>query len=74
MRPVPRRALTMGIETILSAREVLLVAVGEEKARPLAAALAGPVTPHLPASFLSLHPRLTVIADRAAARLISDKS
>ena len=70
IRPVPRRALTMGIETILSAREILLVAVGPEKARPLAAALAGSVTPRLPASFLSLHPRLMVFADRAAARLL----
>jgi glucosamine-6-phosphate deaminase len=67
LRPVPRQALTMGIETILAARQILLVAVGEEKARPLASALAGPVTARLPASFLSLHPRLTVFADRAAA-------
>jgi glucosamine-6-phosphate deaminase len=71
LRPVPRRALTMGIETILSAREILLVAIGAEKALPLAAALTGPVTPRLPASFLSLHPRLTVVADRAAAARIS---
>ena len=68
--PVPREALTMGIETILEAREIVLVAVGEEKARPLARALTGPVTPRLPASFLSLHPRLVVFADEAAARAI----
>ncbi len=74
VRPVPRRALTMGLETILSAREILLVATGREKARPLFAALRGPVTPRLPASFLSLHPRLTVLADEAAARLTSDTS
>jgi glucosamine-6-phosphate deaminase len=67
LEPVPREALTMGIETILEAREIVLVAVGEEKAGPLAAALAGRITPRLPASFLSLHPRLTVFADEAAA-------
>jgi glucosamine-6-phosphate deaminase len=70
VQPVPRRALTMGIETILSAREILLVAIGSEKARPLFRALRGPVTPGLPASFLSLHPRLTVITDKAASRLL----
>jgi glucosamine-6-phosphate deaminase len=68
IRPVPRRALTMGIETILSARRVLLVATGREKAKAVAAALRGPVTPRCPASFLSLHPALTVILDREAAR------
>ncbi len=70
LEPVPREALTMGIETILEAREIVLVAVGEEKARSLARALTGRVTPRLPASFLSLHPRLTVYADREAAKLI----
>jgi glucosamine-6-phosphate deaminase len=67
IRPVPREALTMGIETILSAREVLLVATGREKAKAVAAALLGPITPRCPASFLSLHPALTVILDRSAA-------
>lgn len=71
IRPVPRQALTMGIETILSAREVLLVATGRKKAKAVAAALHGPVTPRCPASFLSLHPALTVILDRAAARRLS---
>jgi glucosamine-6-phosphate deaminase len=68
IRPVPRQALTMGIESILSARQVLLVATGREKANAVAAALRGPVTPRCPASFLSLHPALTVILDRAAAQ------
>jgi glucosamine-6-phosphate deaminase len=67
LRPVPREAVTMGIETILQAREILLLAVGEEKAGPLAAALSGRITPRLPASFLSVHRRLTVFADKAAA-------
>jgi glucosamine-6-phosphate deaminase len=70
LEPVPREALTMGIETILQAREIVLVAVGEEKAKPLAEALTGRVTPRLPASFLSLHPTLNVFADREAASLL----
>jgi glucosamine-6-phosphate deaminase len=67
VRPVPREALTMGLETILSARQVLLVATGASKARIVARALSGRVTPRCPASYLSLHPRLTVILDRDAA-------
>jgi glucosamine-6-phosphate deaminase len=70
LEPVPREALTMGIETILGAREIVLVAVGEEKAELLAKALTGRVTPRVPASFLSMHPQLTVFADREAASLL----
>lgn len=65
--PVPREALTVGIETILSSRAILLVATGGRKARAVAAALEGPVSPRCPASFLSLHPRLEVLLDRGAA-------
>ena len=64
---VPTRAITMGIGTILEAREILLLANGADKAGILAAALFGPVTPANPASFLQGHPRVTVIADTAAA-------
>ena len=67
VQPVPREALTVGIETILSSRAILLVAGGEEKACAVAAALEGPVTARVPASFLSLHPLLTVLLDRGAA-------
>ena len=67
LRPAPREALTMGLETILSARRILLVATGRAKARAVARALEGPVTPACPASYLSLHPALTVLLDRSAA-------
>lgn len=73
LRPVPMRALTMGIETILSAREILLVATGRAKAAAVAAALEGPVSPRCPASFLSLHPGLIVVLDRAAAARLAQK-
>ncbi|MDQ2871295.1 MAG: glucosamine-6-phosphate deaminase [Acidobacteriota bacterium] len=71
--PAPRRALTMGIETILSARRVLLVATGKSKAAAIACALRGPVDASCPASFLSLHPRLTVLLDRAAGRDVVER-
>jgi len=64
---VPTRAITMGLQTILEAREILLIANGADKAEILAAALRGPVTPGNPASLLQTHPNVTVIADAAAA-------
>jgi glucosamine-6-phosphate deaminase len=67
---VPVRALTMGVGTILGAREILLIATGDKKAAALEAALTGSVTPRVPASFLQLHAAVAVFADRpAAARL-----
>ena len=67
IRPVPREALTVGIETILVSKAILLVATGRRKASAVAAALEGPVTPSCPASFLSVHPRLEILLDRRAA-------
>jgi glucosamine-6-phosphate deaminase len=70
LKPPPRYALTMGIETILSAKRVLLVAYGKSKAQAVAKALSGRVTSRCPASYLTLHPRLTIILDRDAASKI----
>jgi glucosamine-6-phosphate deaminase len=67
VRRVPREALTVGLETILACPAILLVAAGWEKATAVAAALEGPVTPRCPASFLTVHPGLSVMLDRAAA-------
>lgn len=64
---VPRFALSMGIGTILESRKILLLASGQDKASITRRALLGPVTPDVPASFLQLHPSLTVILDRGAA-------
>ena len=64
---VPREALSMGMGTILKAREILLIATGERKAQCVERVVAGPVTTRLPASFLQLHPRVELYLDRAAA-------
>jgi glucosamine-6-phosphate deaminase len=64
---VPRQAITMGLATILSARQQLLLASGAAKADILARALEGPVTADLPASLLQEAPGALVLADRAAA-------
>jgi len=68
---VPRHCITMGIGTILEARHNLLLAFGPKKARALAAMIEGPVTAMCPASALQFHPRVTVVADEAAAAALS---
>lgn len=63
---VPYRVVTQGIATVLGAHALLLLAVGAAKAPAMAAMLDGPRTTDVPASALVDHPRLTVVADRAA--------
>lgn len=67
---VPREAYTMGIGTIMRAKEILVVANGKGKAQVVRDAFSGPVTPYVPASVLQLHPHVTVIVDREAAALL----
>jgi glucosamine-6-phosphate deaminase len=67
---VPTRAVTQGIGTIMRARRLVLLAFGQQKAAPLAAALAGPVTPRVPASAVQHHPDVIVLADADAASLL----
>jgi glucosamine-6-phosphate deaminase len=64
---VPRRALTMGVGTILEARQVIMLAFGEHKAGVLAEAVEKPANPHIAASFLQQHPNALVVLDEAAA-------
>jgi len=64
---IPTRAVTMGIATILAARQICLLVRGSAKAETLRRALHGPVGPEAPASFLQRAPDLIVIADVAAA-------
>ena len=63
---VSERAVTLGLATIMAAREVIVLVSGEAKRAPLARMLDGPVTPNVPASVLRAHPRCLVITDRAA--------
>ncbi len=68
---VPRRALTMGIGTILESRRILLMACGAAKAPAIAQALQGPVTTAVPASALQRHHDVLVLIDEAAACCLS---
>ena len=63
---MPRRAITMGVGTILDARDVILLATGPRKAGIMAKAVEGPVTAMVSASALQLHPACKVIVDEAA--------
>ena len=62
--------VTFGAQTVLAAKELVLIANGEKKAAIIKQALEGPITEDVPASVLRLHPNLTVILDRAAASLL----
>lgn len=66
---VPREAYTMGIGTIMAAKEILVVASGADKADIVHRAFFGPVTPDVPASVLQFHPNVTVIVDKEAGAL-----
>ena len=65
--PVSDRAVTLGMASILGAREVVLLVSGVAKREPLRKLLDGPVTLEVPASILRRHPRCTILADRAAS-------
>ena len=64
---VPRRAVTMGVGTILSAREVILIAVGEHKAPIVRRAVEEPPSTEVAATFLQHHRNAAFYVDRAAA-------
>jgi glucosamine-6-phosphate deaminase len=64
---VPWHVITLGIGTIMEARQTVLLAFGEGKARAVAAAVEGPITAMNPASVLQLHPAAKVCLDEAAA-------
>ena len=64
---VPKRALTMGVGTILKARRTIMMAWGEGKAMIIQKAVEGPVTDQIPSSYLQRHPDALVVLDEAAA-------
>lgn len=63
---VPKQAYTMGIRTIMMAKKILVVVSGVDKAEIVKKAFTGPVTPHVPASLLQMHPDVIVVGDEAA--------
>jgi glucosamine-6-phosphate deaminase len=63
---VPVHAITMGIGTIMEAREIILVANGNGKADAIKNTIEGPITASCPASVLQMHPRTRIIVDKDA--------
>ncbi|MDB6154542.1 MAG: nagB [Chthoniobacteraceae bacterium] len=64
---VPHHVITMGVGTIMEARQCVVLALGVKKAAAVAAMAEGPITASCPASILQMHPRCTLIIDEAAA-------
>ncbi len=64
---VPRKAITMGVGSILKAKRTIMMAWGEGKASVIERAVEGPVTDQIPSSFLQKHSSTQVIADEASS-------
>lgn len=65
---VPRKGLTMGLGTILEAREIVLLALGSGKAEIVRRIIEEPPSPQVPASYLTRHPGAQILLDRPAAQ------
>ncbi len=67
---VPKMAISMGVGSIMKAKQVLLIATGEDKAEAIKGAVQGDITPLLQASILRSHPNVIFLVDEAAASLL----
>lgn len=67
---VPREAVTMGVESILDAKEIILIAEGAAKAQAVHDMIKGAVSPSCPASILQRHNSVHIFLDREAAALL----
>jgi len=70
---MPRRAITMGVGTILEARRCVLLATGDSKAGIISQAVEGPISSMVTASAMQLHSRCTVVVDEEAAADLKEK-
>ena len=67
---VPKKAVTMGIQTIMDVKKVILIAYGSKKAAAIRDMVNGPVTESMPASILQKHQDVTLFLDEEAAALL----
>lgn len=65
---VPTHAITMGIDSIMKAKEIVLIATGEKKASAVKAMIRGPIDPIIPASILQKHPNVHIYLDHQSAK------
>ena len=64
---VPRQAITLGNRNIMAAKRIILLATGKGKAKAIAQAIKGDITPKMPASLLQVHPNVQFLLDEDAA-------
>lgn len=67
---VPKEAVTMGIQTIMEVKKIILIAYGSKKATAIREMVNGPVTESMPASILQKHQNVTLFLDEEAAALL----
>jgi len=68
LEDVPKQAMTMGIQDILRAKKILLIATGDKKAHAIYGMIKGPISENVPCSILQKHPHVIVILDKEAAK------
>ena len=71
LQKVPKKAITLGIDSIMKSKKIVLLAWGEHKAASVAKAVEGSVTSDIPASYLQLHPNASFILDETAASMLT---
>jgi glucosamine-6-phosphate deaminase len=67
LEQVPKNAITMGIDTILKAKRIVLLAWGRNKAEIIKKATEGEISSHIPATYLQLHQNTTIVIDKTAS-------
>lgn len=72
IKDVPTHAITMGVGTILKSKEIILLANGENKAKVITELFSKKVNPFIPATFLQVHPNVTVIIDFDASSYLDN--
>ena len=68
---VPTQAYSMGIASIMAAKQIILLAFGKNKAEAIRQTIEGPITTDVPASILQTHPNVTFVLDKDAASLLT---
>lgn len=69
-KDVPQQAITMGIKTIMSAKKIILLASGQNKAEAVYSMIESKISEQCPASLLRNHPNVYIITDNSAASLL----
>ena len=67
---VPKEAITMGVESIINAKEIILIAEGKAKAQAIHDMIKGEISPACPASILQKHNNVHIFIDKDAASLL----